>query len=50
MAYRKMSINFGDCDPLEVIDNLAKAVWVDYLEIDARLVWTDKLVGNRGKK
>lgn len=36
----------SDCDPLEVIDILAKAVWMDYLGINANLVWTDKLVRN----
>lgn len=49
MMCRNMPINFSDCDPLEVIDNLAKAVWMDYLRIDARLVWNNKLVGNGGK-
>lgn len=49
MMCRNIPINFSDCDPLEVIDNLAKAVWMDYLRIDARLVWNNKLVGNGGK-
>lgn len=46
MIYRKTPIDFSDSDPLEVIDDLAKALWVNYLGIDARLVWNEKLEGN----
>lgn len=42
----KIPINFSDSDPLEVIDDLAKAVWVDCLGIDATFMWNEKLVGN----
>lgn len=47
--YRKISIDSSDSDPLEVIDDLAKALWEDYLGIDARLVWNEKLIGSREK-
>lgn len=46
--YRKTPIDFSDSDPLEVIDDLAKALWGNYLGINARLVWNEKLEG-KGK-
>lgn len=49
MIYRKTPIDFSDSDLLEVIDDLAKALWVNYLGIDARLVWNEKLEG-KGKR
>lgn len=47
--YKKLPTDLSDSDPLEVIDDLTKALWLDYLGIDARLVWKEKLAGNGEK-
>lgn len=43
-------VDFRDSDQLELTDDFAKAFWADYLGIDARLQWNEKLVGNGGKQ